>query len=290
MSYFDLPPITLVGCNCVQTAGPVSSPPPTAVKESSVSQKVANATALYLEGIRDGRVREAVEAYTGDRYTQHSTGVADGVEGFVDFFDPFVANNPEREIRVVRSIVEGSFVFLHVYQNINNGAAKWVTADMFDTDDNDKIIEHWDVIAPYSDASSLNGQTQVDGPCQVIEEERTEQNKAFVASFVDDVLVNHRGELIIDYVADTCIQHNQNLPDGVDALAAFMAGPGADMIYRNVFKIIGQGNFVMVYSQVFFGQELAVFDLFRVEDGKIVEHWDNSEPVPQGVQPNSGKF
>lgn len=47
-----------------------------------MSQKVANAAALYVEGIRDGRVREAVEAYTGDRYTQHSTGVADGVEGF----------------------------------------------------------------------------------------------------------------------------------------------------------------------------------------------------------------
>ena len=46
-----------------------------------MNQKLANTTGLYLEGIRDGNVREAVEKYTGDRYTQHSTGVADGVEG-----------------------------------------------------------------------------------------------------------------------------------------------------------------------------------------------------------------
>ena len=79
-------------------------------------------------------------------------------------------------------------------------------------------------------------------------------------------------------------------PDGIEALREFMAGPGKDMIYRDVFRSIGQGNFVTVYSQVLLGQELAVFDLFRVEDGQIVEHWDNMEPLPEGPQPNSGKF
>jgi len=113
-----------------------------------MSQKLANATALYLEGIRDGRIREAVEAYTGDRYTQHSTGVRDGVEGFVEFFEPFIVRNPVREIEVVRSIVDGSFVFVHVFQDIDNGEAKWVTTDMFDTDEDDKIVEHWDNMEP----------------------------------------------------------------------------------------------------------------------------------------------
>ena len=49
-----------------------------------MGEKRDNAIGLYLEGIRDGRAREAVTRYTGDRYTQHSTGVRDGVEGFVD--------------------------------------------------------------------------------------------------------------------------------------------------------------------------------------------------------------
>ena len=255
-----------------------------------MNRKLANASALYLEGIRDGNVRAAVEAYTGDRYTQHSTGVADGVEGFVAFFDPFIENNPVRDIQVVRSIVDGSFVFVHVYQDINNGEAKWVTTDMFDTDDDDKIVEHWDVIAAYSDEPSANGHTQVDGPTEIVDEDKTDENKALVASFVDDVLVNHRAERIVDYIGEGYIQHNPHVPDGIEAFQEFMVGPGQDMIYRNVFKIIGQGNFVMVYSHVFMGQELAVFDLLRVENGKIVEHWDNMEPLPEGPQPNRGKF
>ena len=48
-----------------------------------MSRKIDSARALYLEGIRDGNAREAVTKYTGHRYTQHSTGVRDGVEGFV---------------------------------------------------------------------------------------------------------------------------------------------------------------------------------------------------------------
>lgn len=59
-----------------------------------MSKKIENAKKLYLEGIRDGKVREAVTKYTGNRYTQHGTGVADGIEGFLAFFEPFVVRNP----------------------------------------------------------------------------------------------------------------------------------------------------------------------------------------------------
>ena len=45
--------------------------------------------------------REAVHAYTGHRYTQHSTGVADGAEGFLAFFEPFVERNPKRDMALV---------------------------------------------------------------------------------------------------------------------------------------------------------------------------------------------
>ena len=256
-----------------------------------MNPKLANATALYLEGIRDGNVRAAVEAYTGNRYTQHSTGVASGVEGFVEFFEPFVARNHTRDIRVVRSIVDGNYVFVHVYQDINNGEARWVTTDMFDTDDNHKMIEHWDVIAPVVDETA-NGHTQVDGPTEVVDEDKTEANKTLVTSFIDDVLVNHKLEKINSYVAeDSYVQHNPQIADGMQALREFMEGPGKSLTYRDVFKIIGQGNFVVSYSLINFdGVDLANFDIFRVQDGLIVEHWDNMEPIPEGPQPNDGKF
>ncbi len=104
--------------------------------------KLQNARHLYLEGIRDGHYREAVEAYTGDRYTQHSTGVKDDKEGFIEFFSEFVERSPRRDIQIVRGWVDRQYVFLQAYQNINDGEAEWVTTDFFDTDEHDKIIEH----------------------------------------------------------------------------------------------------------------------------------------------------
>ncbi|MEW8073557.1 MAG: nuclear transport factor 2 family protein, partial [Candidatus Thiodiazotropha sp.] len=94
-----------------------------------MSKKIENAKGLYLEGIRDGNMQEALDKYTGERYTQHSTGVGDGKEGFIAFFGPFLERNPVRDIRVVRAIEDGRHVFIHVYQSLNNGEVKWVTAD-----------------------------------------------------------------------------------------------------------------------------------------------------------------
>ena len=84
-----------------------------------MTAKLDNAIALYMDGIRDGNAREAVTKYTGDRYTQHSTGVRDGVEGFVEFFEPFLERNPVRDIQIIRSFEDGQYVFLQAYQNLS---------------------------------------------------------------------------------------------------------------------------------------------------------------------------
>ncbi len=260
-----------------------------------MTAKLDNATALYMEGIRDGNARAAIEAYTGDRYTQHSTGVRDGVEGFVEFFEGFLARTPERDIQVVRSIEDGDFVFMQVSQSLNGGESKWITMDMFDTDANDKIIEHWDVITEWVD-ESVSGHSQIDGSTEVTDLDKTEANKAVVASFVDDVLVNGRGETMTKYVStETYIQHNPLVGDGIEGVGAFMtqmAEAGTPMVYKYVHKILGQGNFVVSYCLAQMGDDdFAVFDLFRLEDGLIVEHWDAMEPLPRGdMLVNQGKF
>ena len=144
-----------------------------------MTAKLDNAIALYMEGIRDGNARYAVEKYTGARYTQHSTGVRDGVEGFVEFFEPFIERNPSRDIRIMRSIEDGQHVFLHAYQNMNNGESEWVTTDFFDTDEDDKIVEHWDVIAAFT-GPNPSGRTQVDGPSEVTDLDKTDANLSLI--------------------------------------------------------------------------------------------------------------
>ena len=257
----------------------------------TMSKKLENATKLYMEGIRDGDV-EAVNRYTGDRYTQHSTGVKDGPEGFIEFFEGFLERTNKRDIRLIRSIVDGQFVFVHAFQDIDDGTAKWITTDLFDTDEDDKIIEHWDVIAAYVEPSeTASGNDPILGDFEIRDRDKTEENKATVRQFIVDIFQNKNYENLDKYISSECyIQHNPLLPNGIDALRGFLAD--SDLEYDFVFKVIGEGDHVMAYSKIHLGgKEYAVFDIFRLENGKLVEHWDNMEEIlPRSEWANTGKF
>ena len=256
-----------------------------------MSKKLENAKNLYIEGIKEGNI-DAVKMYSGERYTQHSTGVKDGADGFIEFFKGFLERTTDRDIRVIRAIEDGRFVFLHVYQDIDNGSAKWVTTDMFDTDENDKLIEHWDVISPYiAPEETVSGNDMVLGDFEIKDLDKTEQNKSTVRSFIVDVFQNGNHGNVGNYISsETYINRNPHVPNGIEAVKQFLATQSFS--YDFVFKVIGQGNYVVTYSKATLnGQELAVFDIFRLENGLIVEHWDNMEPIPPRAEwANTGKF
>lgn len=257
-----------------------------------MSIKVENATNLYLEGIRDGNARAAVTKYTGARYTQHSTGVKDGIEGFVEFFEPFIARNPKRDIRIIRAWEDGQYVFLHAYQALNDGEAEWVTTDFFDTDENDKIIEHWDVIAAYV-SQTPSGHTSVDGPTTITDLDKTEANKALVRALIHDVLIGENPHNIDQYISSAnYIQHNAGVPDGLEHFKPLALAKDRALIYDELVLLVGQGNFVATLCKASWnGAPYAQVDIFRIEDGLVVEHWDNAEPVPPREEwVNSGKF
>lgn len=79
-----------------------------------MDKKLENAHNLYLRGIRDGEITEVLTQYMGETYTQHSTGVSNGKEGFSQFFTDFFKRNPKRDIQVVRSFSDGNYVFMQV--------------------------------------------------------------------------------------------------------------------------------------------------------------------------------
>ncbi len=258
-----------------------------------MSRKKEHAIGLYLEGIRDGNLREALEKHTGDCYRQHSTGVADGKEGFLEFFIPFLERNPVRDIQVVRTIEDGRKVFVHVYQSLNKGETKWVTADLFDTDDEDRIIEHWDVIAPYAEAT-VSGRTMVDGPTEVEDLDKTDENKDIVQAFCTDVLLGGKFDTVMKYISrEQYDQHNPRIGDGLEGIRAHLQkvrGGGAK--YLKIHQLIGQGNFVVALSLATWNAaDWAFFDIFRLKDRKLVEHWDVQEKIgPKETWNNSGKF
>jgi predicted SnoaL-like aldol condensation-catalyzing enzyme len=254
-----------------------------------MGRRTDNARSLYLDAIGEGDYVEAINTYAGARYTQHSTPVKDGKDGFIEFFADFVRRNPVRDIEIVRAFEDGRYVFLHVVQTLNNGEYRYVTADIFDTDDDAKLIEHWDIIDELRDAT-VGGRSQVDGPTAISGLDETEGNKQLVARFVDDVLVPGDYDRLGEFVSADLAQHSPDVADGLAAFQAFAAE--SSMRYIELHLVVGSGDFVAILAESeLHGDRYAVIDLFRVDRGEIVEHWDVTERItPENTWVNSGKF
>lgn len=103
-----------------------------------------NAIAFYKMAYL-GDAAKAVDLYVGDRYIQHNPDVADGKQGFIEYFDRMQAEYPQKDIEFLRCIAQGELVALHTHQTWP-GNDRYVTMDFFRFDAHGKIVEHWDAI------------------------------------------------------------------------------------------------------------------------------------------------
>ena len=103
-----------------------------------------NAIAFYKLAY-EGNPKKAVEDYIGDEYIQHNPDVADGPQGFIDYFERMQQEYPEKSIEFVRCIAEGDLVALHTHQTWP-GNNEYVTMDFLRFNNQGKIVEHWDSI------------------------------------------------------------------------------------------------------------------------------------------------
>lgn len=217
-----------------------------------------------------------------EKYIQHNLGIKDGLAGF----DEALAALPAGSARVntVRVLQDGDFVIAHTDYNFFGPK---IGFDIFRFEGG-KIVEHWDNLQEKPATANPSGHTMIDGSTEVKDLNKTEENKKLVAQFVSDVLQGKAPEKLTSYFdGDNYIQHNPAIADGLSGLGAAleaMAKQGIAMTYDRVHKVLGEGNFG--------GKAVTFYDLFRVEGGKIAEHWDVVEPVlPAELHQNkNGKF
>ena len=137
---------------------------------------------------------------------------------------------------------------------MNDGTAEWVTMDMFDTDDNDLVIEHWDIIEAYEENPD-NPHTQVDGESTVTDLKHTARNKEIVRNFTNVVLIERQLDKFERYISQKgYIDHNQTTSgrscDLLNTLSRQSNGQHTYQ-YKSLFKVIGQGNFILTYGTTF---------------------------------------
>lgn len=236
---------------------------------------------------------EAVDQYFAKDIIQHNEMFANGIEAQKGVIG-FLAGNGNFKADYVRVIADDDIVAVHArYEGF--GETAMIAFDVFRVEDG-KIAEHWDNLIPEA-APNPSGRTQIDGATEITDMAKTEANKALVEEFITKSLIEHAEVNITDYISPvTYIQHNPMVADGLEGFGAFMAQmaeQGISMEYTQVHQVIGEGNFVLTLSEGTLGGEpTAFYDLFRLEDGLIVEHWDVIAPMPGPDAPHNeaGKF
>lgn len=225
-----------------------------------------------------------------NKYIQHNLGVKDGLAGFGELVSILPENTRGKNIRVFE---DGDYVFMH---NEYEFFGPKVGFDIFRFEDG-LIVEHWDNLAELAADVNVSGRSQLDGSRLIQDLDQTENNRILVQNLLRDVFLGEAPEKITDYIStEKYFQHNTGVADGLEGLGQALqalAEAGMPMVYTKNHMVLAQGNFVLAVSEgEFMNNHVSFYDLFRIEDGKVIEHWDTIETIPESSEwmNTNGKF
>jgi predicted SnoaL-like aldol condensation-catalyzing enzyme len=263
-----------------------------AIAEDTMSNKEIVGT--FLGAVSQGDV-DTIRELANPDYIQHNPFIPTGLEPFIELLPVLAEAGTTAEN--VRMFQDGNFVFMHnIWRNAEPfGAPEMVAFDIIRVDENGKVAEHWDALQPLV-SETASGRTQTGGPTDVTDLDKTEENKALAVALVRDVLMGENPARITDYIsAESYAQHNPGIADGLEGIVAAveaLTAQGNMFQYTDIHAVLGEGNFVLTVSEGQWNDTTnAFYDLFRMEDGMIVEHWDVIQPVPtEGLADTNGMF
>ncbi len=243
-----------------------------------------------LKGIETGD-EASVAVVNPDKYIQHNPQTYEGGEGLAALFKRLSKSNPR--VNMVRIFSDGDYVFGHTEYDFDTSR---VGFEMFRFE-GEQTVEHWDNIQ-LRKGPNPSGHSMADGPTEAIELDKTESNREFVRSFVNEVLIDQQFHKLDHYIeGENYTEHNPRMEDGIKALRSELSNTktNGDLIteYRAQHHLLAEGNFVLSVCEGFSeGNHSAFFDLFRVANEKIVEHWDTTEEIPPRAEwkNDNGKF
>lgn len=223
--------------------------------------------------------RAAATRHYSKDFIQHSPifpGGWDGLNASIDH-----AKGLGASYEVLRAIGEGDHAVIHA-RVTGFMEVPVLLFNLYRVAD-DKIVEHWEGLQP--EFPGMAG-----GATEVTDLDRAEDNRTLVRNLVEKVLIGGDLGLLDDYVAADVVSHHHEVPDGVAALRTVLTSDAAPR-YARLHRIVVEGNFVYTLSEGTAGGAAHAFhDLFRVQDGRVAEHWDVVTAIPDQVPHDNGVF
>lgn len=240
-----------------------------------------------LKGIETGDP-EAVTVVNENKYIQHNPLTPEGNVGLAELFKRLSQTSPR--VNIVRIFEDGDYVFAHTDYDFN---VVEIGFEVFRFEDG-KAVEHWDNLQHKPSNPNLSGHTMIDGPTETTDVDRTEENRNLIRSFFDEVLVGGQLDRLDHYIdAEGYTEHNPDMVDGLPALRASLSSNAKVKTYDKLHRVLADGSFVLSVGEGSLnGVHSSFYDLYRVAEGKLAEHWGTIDTIPLRSEwkNDNGKF
>lgn len=243
-----------------------------------------------LKGIETGDP-ESVTVVNEERYIQHNPQTHEGSEGLAALFKRLSKTSPR--VNIVRVFEDGDYVFAHTEYDFDT---RNIGFEIFRFEDG-LTVEHWDNIQKRKDPNK-SGHSMVDGVLKASHPELTETHRKIVNTFINEVLIKGEKKHLNHYFSqENYTEHSPINSDDLNELKNILFNSNKDhpalYDYQKCHRILVEGDFALSVCEGYALQvHTSFFDLYRLKDEKIVEHWGTTEAIPPKSQwkNDNGKF
>lgn len=233
---------------------------------------------------------KAMDSLLADTYIQHSNA-KDGKEALLAVLEKgrkegWLNAKAAEKFKPMRTVSDGGLAATHY---LDEGEDK-VYIDIFRFNEAGEIMEHWD-ISQKNAKPNRSGRTMIDGvdeaDCSVSEKQQT-KNKAVVQQLHSEYFAKNNKVILPEIMHESYLQHNPHGSDGRAFFSGLVDRMGGSL-ENKVHRLIADGD--LVYAHVEWpGENWASIDIYRMEDGKIAEHWDVLQDIPAELPHGNGFF
>jgi predicted SnoaL-like aldol condensation-catalyzing enzyme len=246
------------------------------------------AMALFAHIYNDKSYADAAELL-GPHFVQHTPTIADGRAGLARYIERLRDEQPDSSRQVKRVLTDGDYVIIQSHLTRNAGDRGAVAGDIFRIVGG-YIVEHWGIVHAIPEDPNADNPNDVFGtssapfpPATSVAQER--RNLALAVGFYNAALNEKNWEKAESYIGENYRQHSIYMADGRAGFKALVDGLIRDFPQNlgEIKQSFADGDMVVLHLHVTRTRDVpgwTVIELMRLENEKVVEHWDMFERVP----------
>ena len=232
---------------------------------------------MVLKSVETGD-ETVMRAHIAQDMIQHNVTIRSGREGMLDVVR--ATRRQPLKIDVMRVIEDAEHVVVHSVISFDHQKLALMNVFRFE---GDQIVEHWDNTQPLEEGT-VGHPSMIDGPTEVDDLEMTAEHQMQTAQAVVEIFEQNSLDAMRFYFAEDVIEHAPHIDDGLDARIEHRKSMLENVDWDGTGKcymIVCEGNFVFLMSSFSTTEQLyASFELFRIENEKVAEHWSVVSRVP----------